>query len=52
MGDATFAEDLFYAWGGIPPARIVEMLNERQGLTMNASEVVERKEQMYLDRAC
>ena len=44
----SFPEDLFYAWGGIPLPRTVEMLNERFGYTMAPAEVAGRKEQLYL----
>ena len=46
---ATFPEPLFYQWGGIPPARIVEMLNERDGHTMSPAAIVARKEALYFD---
>lgn len=44
-----FPTDLFWAWGGIPLPRTVEMLNERFGYQLNPSEVVHRKEQLYLE---
>ena len=44
----SFPEDLFYAWGGIPLPRTVEMLNERFGYAMSPAEVAGRKEQLYL----
>ena len=43
-----FPLDLFWAWGGIPLTRTVEMLNERFGYTMDPKAVVHRKEQLYL----
>lgn len=43
-----FPEELFWAWGGIPLPRTVEMLNERFGYHLSAPEVVHRKEQLYL----
>lgn len=43
-----FPDELFWAWGGIPLPRTVEMLNERFGFHLNPSEVVHRKEQIYL----
>ncbi len=45
----TFPEELFYAWGGIPLPRTVEMLNERFGTALDPSIVVHRKEQLYLN---
>ena len=44
----TFPDELFWAWGGIPLPRTVEMLNERFGYTLSPPEVVHRKEQLYL----
>lgn len=44
-----FPEDLFWAWGGIPLPRTVEMLNERFGYHLSAPDVVHRKEQLYLE---
>jgi HAD superfamily hydrolase (TIGR01509 family) len=43
-----FPEDLFWAWGGIPLPRTVEMLNERFGYHLDPPAVVHRKEQLYL----
>ena len=45
-----FPVDLFYDWAGIPLRRTVEMLNEKFGYTMDADDVVHRKEAMYLQR--
>lgn len=44
----AFPEPLFYELGGVPSARIVEILNERFGLAMPIEETVERKEAFYL----
>ena len=44
----TFPEDLFYAWGGVPLLKVVEMLNEHFGYTMDPKAVVARKESLYL----
>ena len=44
----TFPEDLFYAWGGIPLPRTVELLNEQFGYTLSPADVAHRKEQLYL----
>jgi len=44
-----FPEDLFYALGGVPPLRIVELLNEKFGTAMDPETVVARKEALYLD---
>jgi beta-phosphoglucomutase family hydrolase len=47
--NCTFDEQLFYAWGGIPVAKIISLLNERQGLSMSVEDVSSRKESIYLD---
>ncbi len=43
-----FPADLFWAWGGIPLTRTVEMLNERFGWHLDPAATVHRKEQLYL----
>ncbi len=45
----TFPEELFYAWGGIPLPRTVELLNERFGASMSPAVVARRKEKLYLE---
>jgi HAD superfamily hydrolase (TIGR01509 family) len=45
----AFPEDVFYAWGGIPPVRVAEMLNEKYGYTMDAVAVTDKKEAYYRD---
>ncbi|RYZ56827.1 MAG: HAD family phosphatase [Proteobacteria bacterium] len=45
--DASFPEELFYAWGGIPVPRTVEMLNDHLGISMEVNEVVEAREKAY-----
>jgi beta-phosphoglucomutase-like phosphatase (HAD superfamily) len=45
----TFAEDLFYAWGGRPVAEIVAALNEQHGLAMPVDQVTVRKEALYFE---
>ncbi len=47
--DCEFAEELFYAWGGMPVTEIIATLNARQGLEMPVEQVEARKEQMYFD---
>lgn len=42
-----FPEDQFYLLGGVPPIKIVEMLNAQHGLKMDAPSVADRKEQQY-----
>ena len=44
-----FPEELFYAWGGVPIERIVELLNERYGLSMPVAETAHRKEALYVE---
>jgi beta-phosphoglucomutase family hydrolase len=47
--NCTFDEQLFYAWGGIPAAEVVHLLNERQGLSMPVEGVASRKEDFYFE---
>jgi beta-phosphoglucomutase family hydrolase len=47
--NCTFDEQLFYAWGGMPVADIIHLLNERQGLSMSVEGVSSRKERVYLE---
>ncbi len=42
--------DLFYAWGGIPVPKTVEMLNEHLSLSMPVEAVTELREQEYFKR--
>ncbi len=44
-----FPEPDFYALGGVPTARIVEILNERHSLSIPIEETVERKEALFLE---
>ncbi len=44
----TFPLDLFYAWGGIPLPRTVELLNERFGYSLDPHATARRKEELYL----
>ncbi|MBV8142268.1 MAG: HAD family phosphatase [Verrucomicrobia bacterium] len=43
-------EDLFYALGGWPSAKIVEFLNQRFGTALNPAIVASEKENLYLER--
>lgn len=43
-----FPEALFYELGGVPTAKIVELLNERHGHTMNPEETATAKENLFL----
>ena len=45
----SFPEEFFWAWGGVPLPRTVEMLNERLSYRLPIAEVVERKERLYLE---
>lgn len=47
--NCELAEEVFYAWGGMPVAEIIATLNERDGLTMPVEEIQRRKEQLYFD---
>jgi HAD superfamily hydrolase (TIGR01509 family) len=46
--NCEFAEDLFYAWGGMPIAEIIAALNQRHGLSMPVQAVCRRKENLFL----
>ncbi len=46
---AQFPEALFYELGGVPTARIVELLNERHGFGIDVEQTVERKEALFLE---
>jgi len=46
---ASFPEDIFYAWGGMPTAEIIARLNQEQGLAMPVEEVAEEKEALYFE---
>jgi len=43
-----FPEAMFYELGGVPTARIVEILNERHGYAMPVAATVEHKEALFL----
>lgn len=45
----TMSEDLFYSLGGIPTRRIIELLNERYGASMDPDLVADRKEAFYVE---
>jgi HAD superfamily hydrolase (TIGR01509 family) len=45
--NCEFEEELFYAWGGMPVAKIIATLNERRGLNMPIETVARRKESLY-----
>ena len=45
--NCAFDEELFYAWGGKPVAKIVTDLNAMQGLAMPVEIVAARKEGLY-----
>ncbi len=47
--NCEFGEDLFYAWGGMPVAKIIATLNEKHGLSMPVEAVARRKEELYLE---
>lgn len=44
-----FPEALFYELGGVPTAKIVEILNERHGQNMPVQETAHKKEQLFLE---
>jgi beta-phosphoglucomutase-like phosphatase (HAD superfamily) len=45
----NFPEAMFYELGGVPTARIVEILNERHGFGLCVSETVAHKEAVFLE---
>src|ERR1700678_1633120 len=47
--NCEFEEELFYAWGGIPIAEIVSLLNKKHGLNMSVEAVAARKENLYFE---
>ena len=47
--NCEFSEELFYAWGGVSVAEVIERLNKKDGLKMSAEEVSRRKENFYLE---
>lgn len=44
-----FAEERFYALGGVPSQKIIEMLAAEHLLTLDAAAVADQKEQAFLD---
>lgn len=44
---AEFPEPLFYELAGVPTVRIVEILNERFGYTLDPQEAADAKEELY-----
>jgi len=47
--NCPFPEEQFYSWGGLPVAKIIERLNELNGLKMTVEEVEKCKEQLYYE---
>jgi beta-phosphoglucomutase family hydrolase len=47
--NCQFPENTFYAWGGLPVARIIGLLNEQHGLSMPVDQVAQRKEELYYE---
>jgi beta-phosphoglucomutase family hydrolase len=45
-----FPEALFYEMAGIPSKRIVEILNDRHGWNLNAQELADFKESLYVEQ--
>jgi HAD superfamily hydrolase (TIGR01509 family) len=43
----TLDEDLFYSLGGVPTHRVAQIIAERYGLTIDANEVMHRKETLF-----
>lgn len=51
LGDhaQNFPEAMFYELGGVPTSRIVEILNERHGLSLPVESTVAHKEHLFLE---
>jgi HAD superfamily hydrolase (TIGR01509 family) len=47
--NCEFEEKLFYSWGGMPTAEIIETLNRQQGLDMVVDAVCTEKENLYYE---
>jgi len=47
--NCEFAEEEFYAWGGMPVVEIIARLNERNGLRMPVEEMSHKKEHLYFE---
>ncbi len=45
---AAFPEPLFYEWGGVPPLRVAELLNERFGYGLDPAALMRDKEARFL----
>ncbi len=45
----NFTEAMFYELGGVPTARIVEIINERHGLSLPVEQTVNHKESIFLE---
>ena len=45
----NFPEAMFYELGGVPTARIVEIINERHGLAIPVESTVAHKESVFLE---
>jgi HAD superfamily hydrolase (TIGR01509 family) len=45
----AFPEEVFYAWGGMPAAKIIATLSTQQGLALDPEAVAHRKELLYYE---
>jgi beta-phosphoglucomutase family hydrolase len=45
----SFTEERFYALGGVPPAKIIAMLADEHGLTLDVPAVTQQKEDTFHD---
>ena len=46
---ATFTQEQFYGWGGLPSEVVIARLNQEQGLQMNPASIAVRKEEFYYE---
>ncbi len=47
--NCEFPEDLFYAWGGLPVAKIISLLNEKHSLDIPVEKLARKKEELYFE---
>ena len=50
MHGGHFPEDLFYSLGGVPSAKIVEILNDKFGTNLEPELIAAEKEHLYVKR--
>lgn len=43
-----FTDKMFWDWAGIPTFQIIEMINDLQGKSLDAAEITQKKEEIFL----